>query len=458
MESHEVARLLRCVVNDLAPDVVALDFNESGRVVWTSTDPVHEMPDPETYYPSVAEYQLPPSEPPLPVVTRAQLTVVARLSYGVDKVSYGDDDSKKMAVFKYNPFVTAVGGNAWGEIQILARLPRNHPNILTLDALVVEELTGHGVVGFTTRFVTAPTLDRQWSFKLGWLRQLMSLVDQLHLHYDVHHQDLADRNVFVHPDNPDEILLFDFNYATPAAEADPARDDVKGVIAMVYTLITRHPKYKLYFLPAVDEQRVLRGAPESWVKHPRVELDADVSVFYAELMEWVRKRRSSNPSETTPPCAIHRPLAPTPPSDVAILDDGREAELIGGQASARDRIRAGRPVLNWRRPPTLKLDPSRRMLATGRYADEQEEYDRSRPDIAVPDPSRGFPQPLVVASPQEPAPSGKGKRKVLKRKRSGVRKTGRRPRKTKRRKTRTRDKVTKKAGENGVVGSQTSSF
>jgi len=36
-------------------------------------------------------------------------------------------------------------------------------------------------------------------------------------------------------------------------------------------------------------------------------------------------------------------------------------------------------------------------LATGRYADEQGEYDRTRPEIAVPDPMRGFPQPPVVS-------------------------------------------------------------
>ena len=39
--------------------------------------------------------------------------------------------------------------------------------------------------------------------------------------------------------NPDEILLFDFNFAATTNEVDPARDDIKGVIALVYTLVTR---------------------------------------------------------------------------------------------------------------------------------------------------------------------------------------------------------------------------
>lgn len=134
----------------------------------------------------------------------------------------------------------AVGGDARRELQIIARLPRNHPNILTPNALVVEELTGLGAVGFTTPFISTPTLNRQRSFKLAWLRQLMSLIDELHLRYDVHHLDLADRNIFVHPDCLDEILLFDFNYSHAAEDADPARDDIKGLIAL--DLHLHHPR------------------------------------------------------------------------------------------------------------------------------------------------------------------------------------------------------------------------
>lgn len=36
-ENHETARLLRAVVDDLPPDVVAVDLSASGRVLWTST-------------------------------------------------------------------------------------------------------------------------------------------------------------------------------------------------------------------------------------------------------------------------------------------------------------------------------------------------------------------------------------------------------------------------------------
>lgn len=424
-ESEETARLLRAVVDDLPPDVVAVDLSASGRVLWTSTSCAPSDGTHAIYYPSVAEYQLPASEPPLPVVTRAQLTVVARIAWCVDKVMYSSSSNDRIldgkpAVFKYNPFVTAMGGDAWRELQILARLPRNHPNILVPNALVVEELTGLGVVGFTTPWVPTPTLGAQWSFKLSWLRQLLTLVDQLHFRYGIHHQDLADRNIFVHPDNPDEILLFDFNFAATADMANPALDDIKGVIVLVYALVTRDPALTpTYHLPGIDEKTILRGAPGSWIKHPRVELDTSVSVLYAELMEWVRQRRNpANPPRPPGPCAIRRAPLPTPPSDKVTLD-GHEVNLIDGSSSGEDRIRAGRPALNWRRPPVRGLDPSRPILATGRYADEQEAYDRSAPKILVPDPTRGFPQPPVVASgPRKPVAGGEGGHGISKRKRS----------------------------------------
>lgn len=127
-------------------------------------------------------------------------------------------------------------------------------------------------------------------------------------------------------------------------------------------------------------------------------------------MEWVRQRRNpANPPHSPGPCAIRRVSLPTPPSDVVTLDDGREVNLIDGHTLPEDRVRAGRPTLHWRRPPVRRLDPSRRILATGRYADEQEAYDRSAPKILVPDPTRGFPQPPVVASgPRKPVTGGEG--------------------------------------------------
>lgn len=56
-----------------------------------------------------------------------------------------------------------------------------------------------------------------------------------------------------------------------------------------------------------------------------------------------------------------------------------------------------RPALTWHRPLQSKVDPARRLLATGRYADEEEAVSGRRAAIAVPDPKRGFPQPPASA-------------------------------------------------------------
>lgn len=163
-------------------------------------------------------------------------------------------DQEKTVAFKSSPAVAHFGG-VWEEIQILARLPP-HPLILSLDSLVLEELTGLGVVGFTTPVIHARTLDKlsPSPFKLRWLRELMGLVDELNLEFGILHQDIAPQNLFINPDT-DSILLFDFNWAAGVGQTQeggyrivkPARNDVKGVMYFMYLIITRDPKY---FFPA----------------------------------------------------------------------------------------------------------------------------------------------------------------------------------------------------------------
>jgi hypothetical protein len=70
-------------------------------------------------------------------------------------------------------------------------------------------------------------------------------------------------------------------------------------------------------------------------------------------------------------------------------------ETIGIHAHISSRLEAGRPVLQWQRPSRGEVDKGRRLLATGRYADEEAEYQRRMaPMFSVLDPKRGFPQPM----------------------------------------------------------------
>ncbi len=77
-------------------------------------------------------------------------------------------------------------------------------------------------------------------------------------------------------------------------------------------------------------------------------------------MVWVRTRRASKKLS-------HYSEAPEPLS----WPDLPSHVQYGGD-NVGSRRRAGRPYLDWRRPASSRLDPSRRLLATGRYADEED--------------------------------------------------------------------------------------
>jgi hypothetical protein len=216
MEAAATCRLLRPLVNGLPADVLAINMSASGELLWASTDPEfrHGWC---TYYPSAAEYQF---HQPIPTLLRSQLAIIDRLTGGVDKVSYklpstiNDRGMEKRAVFKYSPSLDRYGG-VWSEIQIVPQLPAHHPHLLPLDSLVLEEISGLGVVGFTTPFIPAATLKEKLPhvFRLRWLKEL-------NLEYGIVHQDIADRNIFINPAT-DSILLFDFNVAAGVGHGGP---------------------------------------------------------------------------------------------------------------------------------------------------------------------------------------------------------------------------------------------
>ncbi|KAK4038852.1 hypothetical protein C8A01DRAFT_47570 [Parachaetomium inaequale] len=384
--------LLRPLLNDLPPDVLAINMRASGKLLWTSRDTQYNGAK-CTYYPSVDEYRLPGSAGSLPTLLRSDLTVVGRLGPGTTKVSYVCPASGQENVVASKAVgCCAYYGGIWEEIQIMVQLSP-HPLVPPLDGLILEELTELGVVGFTSPLIPGHSLDKPLAgpFKLRWLRELMGLVDELNLEFGVVHQDIAPRNLFINPET-DSILLFDFGWAAGIGQArhegggyhnteKPARNDVKGVAFCIYAIITRDPKSRFLHLDDAKEDELEDRT--RWIKHPQVELDSDVSTFYDELMAWVRKRREGPrlTHYTQAPRHIDFPVPPEPPRDED--DEGRS--LIGMLGSCGTRLEAGRPVLNWQRPPLARTDKNRRLLATGKYADEEVE----RVPIPVPDPKRG---------------------------------------------------------------------
>jgi hypothetical protein len=113
--------------------------------------------------------------------------------------------------------------------------------------------------------------------------------------------------------------------------------------------------------------------PAKWAKHPDVELDSDVADFYFELMAWVRRRRAAKPM-------THYTEAPKHLDWPDIEYDERAMDYLHGQRYS-DEL----PYLDWRRPAKHQVDPNRRLLGTGRYADEEE--------------------PAYIIPPQKPQPA-----------------------------------------------------
>lgn len=361
-----VARALRGLLDGLPADTVAVDLDAAGGLVSSSTDPALDR-TPRSHHTALAAFDLPAAGAAgRPAILRSQLLEVGRLMGPVDLVSYCSDSGSESGagrryVFK-NDFLAEE--NSWTELQLLARLPP-HPHLALVDRVVVDEATGEWVVGFTMRYVEGESLDqgpRRPRLKMKWLRQLMDTVDDLNLKHGVVHQDIAGRNLIVDQET-DSIVLIDFNTAyRVGVEKSPGagfscegrwgvRDDVKGVLVFLYEYITRDPALTRYWLHLVDEKDV--RDPAKWVKHPDAELDDDVAEFYIEAMAWARRRRAGQQM-------AHYSEAPEP-----LQWPAAPASALGGE-------RGSCPLLNWYRPPAALVDPSRQLLCTGRYADEEE--------------------------------------------------------------------------------------
>ncbi len=234
----EAAKALRTYLDsaDAHPETVAIEIDKDGKLLSFCTDLERDTSRCTAYLP-LEDYQFSPAT--VKTILRSELAEVRRsLGVGfVDLVSYPEslpcsrEGKNDRYVFKYSPFRVL---SLWAEVHFLARLPP-HPNIALLDRLVLDEMTGSRIVGFTTRYVAGASLDKLESrppFKLKWLRQLMQTVDDLNLKHGVVHQDIADRNLLIDPDT-DSIILLDFGLACRIGAASkltkeiwvPLRDD-----------------------------------------------------------------------------------------------------------------------------------------------------------------------------------------------------------------------------------------
>ncbi|KAG7286564.1 hypothetical protein NEMBOFW57_008875 [Staphylotrichum longicolle] len=280
-ETEEICMAqLRKHVDQLGPGVFGIRFSEPDGPVTLLTDRKHDV----TVY--VNNYPLSASGLPFPFKTvyLRSLTELDRFGPDVDLVSYqgppcvaGAAAPTTKAAFKYWYMHNGMF-RTWYELNSWSRLPRGHPHIVPFDAVVLDHHTD-GVVGFTTKYIPGGTLQKNTAttrpFRLQWLRQLLSVVDDLNYTYGMMHQDIAARNLLV--DETDNLRIFDFNYSIMIEKHyTPERDDTKGVILTLYEIITLDEHFREVPHAEQDAEAILKM---KWEKHPDVQLDADVQHF-----------------------------------------------------------------------------------------------------------------------------------------------------------------------------------
>lgn len=238
----------------------------------------------------------------------------------------------------------------------------------------MDEIQGR-CVGFTTKHISGGTLeeDKTRVFKLKWLHQLISVIDELNLNLGIAHQDVAPRNLLI-DDSTDSIMIFDFNFSVRIGEVgyDEHRNDIKGAIFTMYEIITRDATLREV---EHQEQNLSDIENKEWILHPDVRLDHPVSDFRETLSQWSERRRQGRQvtSYKDAPNFIDWPNTPEPPPSEVVINysTGPVTQLKVLWSIERWRmIEQGKEVLNWQRPPQAKLKPGDRLLATGELISE----------------------------------------------------------------------------------------
>ncbi|PTB38169.1 hypothetical protein M441DRAFT_95206, partial [Trichoderma asperellum CBS 433.97] len=159
--------------------------------------------------PKVEDLQL---QKPLSIETvkRTELCEISRLGRGLDLVSYGTREERRV-VFKY-VLILQGSDRFWTELNVWIRLS-HHLNIVPIDKIVLDEIHGQ-IVGFTTPYIPGGSLEDNPSrgFKLKWLKQLIQAVDDLNLKHGIVHDNIMARHLLIDPEM-DDLLLINFNFA-----------------------------------------------------------------------------------------------------------------------------------------------------------------------------------------------------------------------------------------------------
>ncbi|KAJ2979665.1 hypothetical protein NQ176_g3110 [Zarea fungicola] len=357
-ETEEICLVkLRKHIDDLDADVVGIRFSDPNGPITVSTNEEDDV----TWY--VNCHPMSALRLPFPIKTIGvrSLTELGRMGPQVDLVMYPgypmvDGVSNTIAAFKYW-FLANGMFRKWHELQCWSRLPRDHPHIVPFDAVVLDDIRG-GVVGFTSLNIPGGTLEENDAtirpFRLTWLQQLLSVVDDLNYRYGIMHQDIATRNLLI--DEKENLRIFDFDFSIVINEHyTPERDDIKGVILTLYEIITLDEHFRELPHAEQDVEALLRL---EWIKHPGVKLDSDVPEFRKVLDTWVNKRKTRE-FRLIDTC-IQWPSMPQEPSALVPVR-GHDGTIRGTEMTSvpllirRDLVQLNEPYLRWERPASYRF-------------------------------------------------------------------------------------------------------
>jgi serine/threonine protein kinase len=347
-EEEKQIVVLKRYINQLPPNAHTITVDDNGLLVSVSTNP-EDDPTLIPYYP---RYSDPLSLQDCLTIKLSGLTELDRFGPGVDLMSYTDKNETRKVAFKYS-IIVQWAQKIWEEMHLVKSF--RHPNLVPFDRVVIDDAESR-VLGFTTKYIPGGTLDQNRTrvFLFEWLQQLTAVVDYLNLELGVVHQDIAPRNLLIDP-TTNKILLFDFDRAAPASKADPARNDVTGVIFTLYEIITEDGRLREVPFEEQDPQQVL--SVEEWPV--RCSLDSNVARFREHLNDWVR-RRTTDTSD-----GLHQVDWPAthdiPPPSPLLLGHRETGEPIYRTSDVRRRSDAleQRNVVFWERPTQQQVSCSR---------------------------------------------------------------------------------------------------
>lgn len=379
-DGHVADEFLAKHINDIPRDAVQVGISKDGALISSSADEDLDQTRLPIYPPITAI----PEEFQSRVVNLATLVEVERLGAIVDLVI--DKTSLRKYVFKWHIHWKEFIG-LWHEMNCMMRLS-SHPNVVSLDRLVIAKCgpdEQDRIVGFTMEHVAGGTFEKNKSrvFKMKYLKQLISVVDHLNLRLGIIHQDIVPDNLLLDAVT-DTIKLFDFNFSARVGSKGyednfhlfrdrKNRDDVKGVVFLIYEIVTGDWQYNSKPLSTFPMADVLR---EPWVQREQVQLDSSLEAYQSALRDWVAIRKApenivSHYTELTD----HILEWPALEGMTVVPDDVKDSSASGEARFyrlRRDARRCGELYLRWERPAHDDIPRDNWVLANGELVSDNQ--------------------------------------------------------------------------------------